>query len=442
MTAHRVVSRDAVDRMIVTGHRIEVPLDWSRPDAAPTISVFAREVVAVERAGDPSLPMICWYEGGPGFESAYPHARAGWLEQLLTRFRVLLLDQRGTGLSTPLEARALPRPDAAGCAEYLSHFRADAIVRDAERFRVAILGEAADWFLFGQSFGGFCGLTHLSFLPEHLAGVIITGGFAPVLHDADGVYTALADRMVERSAAYHARFPGDVERIRRIVDHLDRTSEVDAHGQRLTARAFLSLGHWLGHAHGFAELHGIIERAASDVDQLGMLGGLVHQQIGELMSPLTNPIYTVLHEASSYAQGGPTRWAASRVIAADPRFALDAQPVPCFTGEMVFPWMFEQWAALRPLREVAELIASRPSWPRLYDVDRLRANRVPVVGTVYWNDPYVARGLALESAELLGNCEVWITNEHEHAAYRISPKPVAERLFAMLDQRRALGRRD
>jgi hypothetical protein len=125
------------------------------------------------------------------------------------------------------------------------------------------------------------------------------------------------------------------------------------------------------------------------------------------------------------------------VIAADPRYALDAEPAACFTGEMMFPWMFEEWAPLRPFRDAAEMLASRVSWPPLYDVDRLRGNRVPVVGAVYWNDPYVERGLALETAGLLGNCEVWITNQHEHQAYRVTPAPVAERLFAMLDQRRA-----
>jgi hypothetical protein len=46
----------------------------------------------------------------------------------------------------------------------------------------------------------------------------------------------------------------------------------------------------------------------------------------------------------------------------------------------------------------------------------------------------------METAGLLGNCEVWITNEHEHQAYRVTPGRVAERLFAMLDQRRAQSR--
>ena len=436
MSAHEVVSRVAVDRMIVTGHRLEVPLDWGRTGDKETISVFAREVVAAEKADDQKLPVICWYQGGPGMEFTFPASRGAWLEQLLTRYRVLLLDQRGTGMSTPLEARALPRSDPGELAEYLRHFRADSIVRDADRFRSVLFGDDADWHLFGQSFGGFCSLTHLSFLPDHLSAVIITGGFAPVLHDADTVYAALADRMVERNADYLARFPEDAERVRRIVDHLSSSHDVDAHGERLTARAFLTLGTSLGHLHGAAEVHGAVERAAHDLEAMGMLGGAVHQQVTGLMAPATNPLYSLLQEAC-YAQGGPTRWAAARAIGADARYRLEALPAPSLSGEMMFPWMFEEWATLRPFRGAAEAIATQLSWTPLYDVDRLRANRVPVVGTVYWNDPYVERGLAMETAGLLGNCEVWITNEHEHQAYRVTPGRVAERLFAMLDQRRA-----
>ena len=153
MSVHEVVSRVAVDRMIVTGHRIECPLDWDRPGEPETISVFAREVVAAEKVDDRRLPMICWYQGGPGMDFGFPASRGAWLEQLLTRYRVLLLDQRGTGLSGPLEARALPRADPAELAAYLSHFRADSIVRDAESFRSTLLGDDAGWYLFGQSFG-------------------------------------------------------------------------------------------------------------------------------------------------------------------------------------------------------------------------------------------------------------------------------------------------
>ncbi|HVC41160.1 MAG TPA: alpha/beta fold hydrolase [Candidatus Saccharimonadales bacterium] len=426
-----MASRVAVDRMVVTGHRIDVPLDWNDPSGAQ-ISVHAREVVAVEHADDKNRPAIVWFQGGPGFEVAFPDQRGGWLEQLLTRYRVLLLDQRGTGLSTPLEARSLPVTDPPALAGYLRHFRQDSIVRDADRFRSTLYGDDTDWYVFGQSFGGFCSLTYLSLLPEHLRGVIITGGFAPVLHETEEICTRLFNHVATRNAAYHARFPDDAARVRRIVDHLEANTEIDAHGRRLSARRFLMLGATLGHQHGEAELHGVIERADNDLDQLHALGGAVHADVAALMSPSTNPIYTVLHEAA-YSNGPATRWAAERARLADPRYALDARPAPYFTGEAVFPWMLEELSGLHPLREAAHVLAEYEGWTPLYDVARLRANTVPVVGTIYWDDLYVERPMALETASLLGNCRPWITNEYEHAGYRVDPKRVADRLFSMLD---------
>jgi pimeloyl-ACP methyl ester carboxylesterase len=417
--------------MVVTAHRIDVPVDWNEP-SGPQISVHAREVVAVERADDPKLPAIVWFQGGPGFEIAFPEHRGSWLEQLLTRYRVVLLDQRGTGLSTPLDARAVPFADPVTLANYLRNFRQDSIVRDADRLRATLYGEDTDWYVFGQSFGGFCSLTYLSLLPEHLRGVIITGGFAPVLHETEEICTRLFNHVATRNAEYYARFPDDAARVRRIVDHLETTQDIDGHGQRLSARRFLMLGAMLGHQHGAAELHGIVERAANDLEHLGLLGGAVHEEVAGLMSPATNPIYTVLHEAA-YSSGPATRWAAERARLADSRYALDREPAPYFTGEAVFPWMLDELPPLRPLRDAAEVLAAHEGWPPLYDAVRLRANTVPVVGTVYWADEYVERRMALETVALLGNCSPWITNEYEHGAYRVDPQRVGARLFAMLD---------
>ncbi|MET0698289.1 MAG: alpha/beta fold hydrolase [Mycobacterium sp.] len=430
-------SHVAIDRMVITNHRIEVPLDWNDP-TGPQISVHAREVVAAEHAGDVSRPAIVWFQGGPGHEVAFPDHRGSWLGQLLTRYRVLLMDQRGTGLSTPLDARALPIEDAARLGDYLRNFRQDAIVRDADRLRAKLYGQDSDWYVFGQSFGGFCALTYLSYLPEHLRGVIITGGFAPVLHETEEVCARLFEQVASRNADYYARFPQDAQRVRRIVDHLEAVTDSDGHGQRLSARRFLMLGSMLGLAHGAAELHGIIERAANDLKQLGMLSGAVHAQVASMMSPATNPIYTVLHEAT-YSNGPATRWAAERARRADARFALDAQPAPYFTGEAVFPWMLDELRELGPLRDVANVLADHDDWPPIYDIARLKANTVPVVGTVYWDDAYVERTMALETVALLGNCSPWITNEYEHGAYRDDPQRVADRLFALLDDLTARG---
>ena len=71
-------------------------------------------------------------------------------------------------------------------AEYLTHFRADAIVRDAEHIRRALGVER--WSVLGQSFGGFCVTTYLSFAPEGLREAFITGGLPVLGRPADEVY--------------------------------------------------------------------------------------------------------------------------------------------------------------------------------------------------------------------------------------------------------------
>lgn len=50
---------------------------------------------------------------------------------------------------------------------------------------------------------------------------------------------------------------------------------------------------------------------------------------------------------------------------------------------MVFPWMFEDLAALRPLRAVAHAVAEADSWSKLYDAAVLAETRVPVAAATY-----------------------------------------------------------
>ena len=95
--------------------------------------------------------------------------------------------------------------------------------------------------------------------------------------------------------------------------------------------------------------------------------------------------------------------------------------------------MLDELLEPAPLRDVANVRAGQNDWPPLDDTARLEANTVPVVGTVYWDDAYVERTMALETVSMLGNCSPWITNEFEHGAYRHEPRRVADRLLALLD---------
>src|SRR4029079_5299797 len=151
-----------VPGLVLTEHELEVPLDYTQE--SPLIKLFAREVA------DPDgldKPFLVYLQGGPGLEAPRPtrHPSApGWLDRALQDFRVLMLDQRGTGRSTPVGT--LPGMTPERQAAYLTHFRADSIVRDCERLREAL--GSPPWSVLGQSFGGFCATTYLSLGPAGL----------------------------------------------------------------------------------------------------------------------------------------------------------------------------------------------------------------------------------------------------------------------------------
>ena len=81
--------------LILTDHTFMVPLDHTIPDREQ-IAVFAREVVAAGRESA-CLPWLVFFQGGPGMASPRPTPNDGWLKRALQDYRVLLLDQRGTG---------------------------------------------------------------------------------------------------------------------------------------------------------------------------------------------------------------------------------------------------------------------------------------------------------------------------------------------------------
>jgi pimeloyl-ACP methyl ester carboxylesterase len=62
--------------------------------------------------------------GGPGFESPRPSEASGWLKSAVGSFRVVLMDQRGTGRSSAITTANLAgRGTPEQQAEYLSFFR-------------------------------------------------------------------------------------------------------------------------------------------------------------------------------------------------------------------------------------------------------------------------------------------------------------------------------
>ncbi|GGQ14831.1 alpha/beta hydrolase [Streptomyces griseomycini] len=420
--------------VVLTDRRFTVPLDHDDP-AGETIELYAREVVAREKAGR-DLPWLVYLQGGPGFGANRFIGKQAWLGRALEEYRVLLLDQRGTGHSTPANRQTLPlRGGPAEQADYLTRFRADSIVRDCEAIRPEVTG-GAPWTVLGQSFGGFCTVAYLSTAPEGLDTALVTGGLPSLDAHADDVYRAAYPRVERKVTAHYARYPQDAERARRIADHLLTHDVVLPNGYRLTVEAFQSLGILLGSGDGSHRLHHLLEDAFVRTPEGPALSDAFQEQVQGLLSYAGHPLYALVHEAIYAQDSRPTAWSAERVRAEFPQFdaakALAGDEPLLFTGETIHPWMFDCDPALRPLRETAELLAARTDWTPLYDPARLAANEVPVAAAVYHDDMYVHTAHSLETARAIRGLRTWVTDEFEHDGVRAGGPRVLDRLLALV----------
>ena len=395
---------------VLTEREHRVPLVHAQPDG-PTITVFTREVADPEGL---DRPYLLFLQGGPGIEATRPTSPpSGWMKRALRDYRILLLDQRGTGRSTPVGGD-LPGATAQEQAEYLTHFRADAIVRDAELIRKEL--GSPPWSVLGQSFGGFTSMCYLSIAAEGLREAFITGGLSPIGRPVDDVYAATWLRMIEKNRAYFRRYPDDKARVAAILDRVDAEDVRLPSGDRLTANRFRQLGGWLGDDHGFELLHHVIELPFGSRAFLWDVEAAVRHG--------RNPIYATLHE-SSYADGGATRWSAERLV---PDEVVTER---YFTAEHMFRWMWDEYGALQPHKPAAWILADHP-WPKLYDASVLARNEVPVAATIYVNDLYVERAFAEETAAAIRGLRPWITDEYEHSGLRSDGERVLDRLIDLV----------
>ncbi len=408
----RSTSLRVFKKIATRDHFFDLPLDHSRSDS-PRIQVFAREVVGSKKQAD-DLPWMVFFQGGPGFPANRPMNDSGWIGEVLKTHRLLLLDQRGTGLSS----RVLPQTLAKFAspqeqADYLTHFRADSIVRDAECIRHSLLGPDRKWKGFGQSYGGFCLLTYLSFHPEGLDGVLITGGVPGIEGGAEANYRHTYRKVLDKNEAYYRHYPEDEERIREIVDHLIDHQVILPDGGHLTPRRFQALGLMIGMDGGFEQLHYLIEKAWIEGPHGRELAHDFLMDVERAHAFDSNPIFCILHE-SIYAEGEATGWTAERLRADHPEFSIRKDGRFLFTGEMISPSMTDDFAALRPLKECAEILATRSDWGPLYDRDALSRNKVPVAAISYFEDMYVPIEKSRETALGIPHFYQWVSNEWEH----------------------------
>ncbi|KAK1754945.1 proline iminopeptidase 1 [Echria macrotheca] len=434
----------------------EVPINYA-DERSESIRLFARSVLRDERpivrphdqTEFDQVPYLVFLQGGPGFGCPDPQSISSLTNYVLNRgYQLLLLDYRGTGLSTPVNARHLrslgsPQDQA----NYLKFFRADNIVRDCEAVRKCLTENYAEgrkmWSLLGQSYGGFVSLTYLSKYPHGLREVFLTGGLAPIKRTAEEVYRATYKKAIERNEAYYRKFPMDVARIRKILNYIQKREggiSLPA-GGLLTVQRFLTLGMAFGFHGGFDTVNSTIFRMSSDLDQFGFFTRATLRAVEEDTPFDSNPIYAILHE-SVYCtkKGEASNWAAARVGAELPLFGwtkdednlLPVTP-PFFSGEMIFPFHFETHPELKEMREAANILASFDGWDELYNEEQLRVNVVPVYAASYVDDIYVDFEFARETAKIVRKIKVYETNVLYHNALKAKTEEVLDHLFALRD---------
>ncbi|MDD7385186.1 MAG: alpha/beta fold hydrolase [Actinomycetaceae bacterium] len=442
-------------------HWLDVPLDYfgaleRLPEGTSTagigmsITIFAREYV---RDGQENAPRLVFFQGGPGNAAPRMAPLGSWLDTALNYFRVVLLDERGTGNSNPLEASAITSVGSPEVqAAYLSCFRQDSIVQDAERMRQALQGDTK-WAALGQSFGGFCVTCYLSQAPEGLSEAFITAGLPSTHLHPDEVYRRTYAQTAVRNRQLFERYPGDEETAWYIAEHLADVEEYLPTGERLTPGRFRQLGMVLGYSYGLESLHFLLEDPIWNFHGQRRIRPQTLAKFGHALSFADDPLYAVLHE-SIYGQEsvGALGWSAQRVRGEFPEFDLPARAAGAsgemdlrtlgeergfsfrFTGEHIFPWQFDEDPALRGLKPAAENLEFSTHLPNLYDRDVLAENTVPTAAWIYVDDMFVPFDLSRQTASEIRGLRPLISNKYHHDALRTAGPGIVEDLVAAVRQ--------
>jgi hypothetical protein len=250
----------------------------------------------------------------------------------------------------------------------------------------------------------------------------------------DAVYEALTQQVIKRNEVYYKKYPQDIRRVRNILSHLDSKQVILPNGGRLTPSRFLQLGMSFGMHGGIDAIHQLVFRASNDLVLLDKVSYKSLQSIQQQQPFDGNPLYAILHEPL-YCQGKAANWSAARAIQRHDQFSwqqmkAQAGTVPVyFTGEMIFPDMFNDYANLRLWKGAAEILAKDDSWAPLYDLEQLAKNEVKVSAVTYFNDMYVDFNFAQQTAAKTKNTEQYITNQLVHDGISEDPGDVMKKLF-------------
>ena len=427
----------------ITEHRIEVPWNpfaanetGSKAAEQDTFELYAREISA---PGMEDAPALVYLQGGPGFPAPRPASASGVIGKALKGFRVILLDQRGTGRSGRIDA-VNPAP-----AERLALLRQEYIVEDAEALRRHLGLEK--WSLYGQSFGGFCITSYLSRHPESIEHAYLTGGLPVLDHGADDLYRTTFAKLKVRHDRFYREYPWAEQRIREICAHLDASDERLPTGERLSSRRFRTIGIELGRGDGFHNLAYLLEEPFHH-GAAGLGGHGAEKRlrtdfladVGARVSFAAGPLYAAIHESiyGGVGKQAVTAWSAHRIREERPGFEEAADPrssEPFYlTGEHIFPWQFDEAPALVPLKEEAERLAAWTWDSAPYDAAVL-ADAPASAAAIYLDDIFVPFEYSMATAETYGDLRPWVTNLYQHDGIRHDGGEIFAQLRNLVEER-------
>ncbi|WP_100641202.1 prolyl aminopeptidase [Marinobacter salexigens] len=176
-----------------------------KPYAKHRLAVDAPHELYFEESGNPEGIPVLFVHGGPGGGCEDYHRRFFDAE----RFRVILMDQRGAGRSTPL-------------AE-LEGNSTDKLVQDMETIR-RFLG-VERWLLFGGSWGSTLSLVYAQAHAERVMGLVLRGIFLCRPRDISWFYQDGASRV----------FPDYWQDFEAPIPEAERGDMVGAYYRRLTS---------------------------------------------------------------------------------------------------------------------------------------------------------------------------------------------------------------
>ena len=176
-----------------------------KPYAKHRLAVEEPHELYVEESGNPEGIPVLFVHGGPGGGCEDYHRRFFDAE----RFRIILMDQRGAGRSTPL-------------AE-LAGNSTDKLVQDMETIRV-FLG-IDRWLLFGGSWGSTLSLVYAQTHAERVLGLVLRGIFLCRPRDISWFYQDGASRV----------FPDYWQEFEAQIPESERREMVSAYYRRLTS---------------------------------------------------------------------------------------------------------------------------------------------------------------------------------------------------------------